>query len=103
MVGGTVIGIARPVGPEAEEGTLLHVRDTTYKNDTCCVRVVERRKDNGESIEIGIGDSVWWQCGEVMWTPLSVRPHNPGQGCGSKWDIRLPKVGYSHGAGILVE
>lgn len=103
MVGGKVIGIARPKASDSARGTLLQVQDTRYKRDTCAVRVIERRIDNGDTVEINLGDQVWWQCGEVMWTPDSVRPHNPGQGCGSKWDIRLPKVGYSHASGRLIE
>jgi hypothetical protein len=94
MVGGTVIGLAR--GPES---TLVHVQDTgDYKHDRCSVRVTEKRKDTGESVQIGLGDSVWWQSGEVMWTPLAVKEAGIDWGvdCGKAWDIALPKIGYSH-------
>jgi len=86
MVGGYVIGIAR-----GEESTLLNVRDRTY-GDECAVRCVERRVSDGSPVEIHVGDKVWWQCGSVMWTPV---PCGDGP-CGKDWDIRLPKVGYSH-------
>lgn len=93
MVGGKVIGVARGAG-----GTLLHVQGTkgSEKNDTCSVRCVERRCDNGETISVQIGDQVWWQCGRVYWTPAEVRSSGDTRGCGVRWDIALPKVGYSH-------
>jgi hypothetical protein len=34
-----------------------------------------------------------WRCGEVMWTPS----YSKRRRCGSDFDIRLPKVGYSYG------
>lgn len=94
MVGGTVIGLAR--GPES---TLVHVEERHYRiPDRCSIRVVERRRDNGEAVEIGIGDSIWWQGRDAMWTPKAVRESgiDTGVGCGRTWDIILPRVGYSH-------
>jgi hypothetical protein len=99
MVGGRVIGIAR-----GKDDTLLHVRDNRYKTDVCAVRCVERRAETGQSVEIAVGDEVWWQCGQVMWTPRSAKVnYDPGVGCGTLWDIVLPKVGYSHSMGHLPE
>lgn len=93
MVGGEIIGLAR-----GTESTLVHVQDTGkgYSNDHCSVRVEERRMDTGEPIELKIGDSIWWQCGKAMWTPLAARGHSQGDGCGKTWDIALKKIGYSH-------
>jgi len=94
MVGGKVIGMAR-----GREDTLIHVQDNYPPNipDTCSLRVMERRKDTGESVTIQIGDSIWWQCGEVMWTTAGTRtPWLYGGKSGIAYDIRLPKVGYSH-------
>ena len=91
MVGGKVIGIARR-GDEV----LLHVADG---QDSCAVRCKERRKDTGESISIAVGDSVWWQSGEVHWNPRGTdysgktRRFINGK---ATYDIPLPKIGYSH-------
>lgn len=89
MVGGHVIGIVR-----GKETTLLHVEDRRHgRSDRCGVRCVEKRIDNGEQVKISLGDQVWWQSGEIMWTPT---PCGQGDRCGIDFDIRLPKVGYSH-------
>jgi hypothetical protein len=92
MVGGTVIGLSRKAA-----GTLLSVRDRN--GDECAVRCEERRTDTGEPVEIAVGDSVWWQCGNVYWNP----PGTDYSGRSARWvdgratyDIPLPKVGYSH-------
>jgi hypothetical protein len=94
MVGGVVIGLAR--GPE---DTLLHVRGRGGEShDTTCIRVVERRRDNGRPVVVGIGDEVWWQGGDAMWTPKVMKLAAAGhRGCGNFWDIHLPRVGYSFG------
>jgi len=94
MVGGIVIGLAR-----STDDTLVYVHDTGRGyGDHCSIRVVERRKDNGEPVEIGIGDSIWWQSRDAMWTPKAVKDAgiDPGVGCSKDWDIHLPRVGYSH-------
>jgi hypothetical protein len=95
MVGGIVIGLAR--GPE---DTLVHCQDTGrgYSNDRLSIRVIERRRDNGEPVEIGVGDSIWWQGRDAMWTPKAVKDAgiDPGVGCAKDWDIALPRIGYSH-------
>ena len=91
MVGGIVIGLSR--GPET---TLVNVQERKGRNDVCAVRVIEKRVDSGEKIEIQVGDSIWWQCGHCMWTPKARAGQDDGKGCGKDWDIRIPKVGYSH-------
>lgn len=91
MVGGVVIGVAR-----GKENTLVHVQGTgSEKNDTCSVRCVERRIADGSPVAIRPGDKIWWQCGEVMWTPQE-HHGSSGVGCGRLFDIRLRKIGYSH-------
>lgn len=89
MVGGDVIGFARH-----PDNTLVNVRDCTY-GDTCAVRIIERRRDTGEAVALAVGDKIWWPGNDVMWTPQWVKVSS-GRGCGTDWDIRLPKIGYSH-------
>ena len=89
MVGGKVVGISR-----TGTNTLLHVRDGW---DHCAVRCVERRADTGERVEVRLGDRVWWQGGQVLWTPAGVAASGPRfSGRRARYDIPLPKVGYSH-------
>jgi hypothetical protein len=90
MVGGKVIGIVRKRG----EPTTVNVEDTHHPGDTCGIEVWERRADNGTPVVIEIGDSIWWQGREAMWTP-HVRTNRPPDKCGKTWDIHLPRVGYS--------
>jgi hypothetical protein len=101
MVGGVVIGISRKDG-------LAHVHvadcphypkcgrgDKCKRPDTSCVYTDEIRQDNGQRVEIGLGDSFWWQCGSCMWTPAANR-NRPDVRSGVDYDIRLNKIGYSH-------
>jgi hypothetical protein len=81
MVGGKVIGTTR----KGDGTTLLNVADGF---DECAVRVGGARHR-----EIRVGDEVWWQCRQVMWTPAATRR---GKRQGVDFDIVLPKVGYSH-------
>ncbi len=90
MVGGTVIGIAR-----GSESTLVHVQETKSASQ-CSIRVVEKRIDNDQPVSIQIGDSIWWQSQQAMWTPKQVRHYDKPLGCGTTWDIALPRIGYSH-------
>ena len=80
MVGGTVIGIARKANY-----TLLHVEKG---KESCAVKVVERRKSDNSVVDIQLGDSVWWQGDNVMWSPKTIFGHGPG-GCGTEWDIKI--------------
>lgn len=90
MVGGDVIGIVRRDGT-----TLLNVRDRTY-GDLCAVRCKEVRRATGEDVHIRLGDKVWWQGEDVMWTPQTFTGSASGPGCGTQWDIHIPKIGFSH-------
>lgn len=99
MVGGIVIGISRKNGrahvnvadcphyPKHGRG------DECPRPDTCCVYTDEIRQDNGERVEIKVGDSFWWQGGSCMWTPNRNKDDARG---GIDCDIRLTKIGYSH-------
>jgi hypothetical protein len=87
MVGGKVIGLAR----KPDGVTMLHVRDTR-STDQCCVDCREERIEDGDRVRITLGDSVWWQSGQIMWTP----GRSPRERCGQDFDIRLPKVGYTY-------
>ena len=89
MVGGEVIGITRKRG----EPTLLNVADMDRPDETLGIKVREWRKANGIKVQIGIGDTVWWQSDLVMWTPQGA-PSTPSQQ-GWTWDVVLPRVGYS--------
>ncbi len=89
MVGGTVVGVTH-----RDDGTaLLTVEKRISRStvDQCCVRVDERRIDNGNKVYIEINDSVWWQAGKVMWTPITLS-EDPAY-----HDIQLRKLGHSHG------
>lgn len=110
MVGGVVIGITR-----SEGRCHVHVADCHHYPrhgrgdecpcpDTCCVYVDEGSFDEGNKVAIQVGDSIWWQCGYCYWTPKA----NAGKVCcdhehhyscqrrGIDYDIKLPKIGYSH-------
>ena len=89
MVGGKVIGMVR----KPDGVTMLHVRDTR-STDQVCVDVREERMDGGGAVEIAVGDSAWWQCGVVLWTPA----YSGRRRCGDDFDIHLPKVGYTYAA-----
>jgi hypothetical protein len=97
MVGGKVIGITRKPG----DSTLVHVRGTRgERNDLCCIRVWERRRRDDSPVEIEIGDSIWWQGRDAMWTPVAIATLPDGDeasGCGTAWDIALPRHGWSFG------
>lgn len=88
MVGGRIIGLAR----KPDGVTMLHIRANRC-TDQCCIDCREIRLRDGSRIVITIGDHVWWQCGQVMWTPHG----SSRQRCGVDFDICLPKVGYSYG------
>ena len=93
MLGGTVIGIVRTA-----ESTLLNVENDHYPGETLAIRVLERRRDTNEPISIGLGDAIWWQGQDAMWTPKALRgvAATVDTGCGLTWDIHLPRLGSSH-------
>lgn len=100
MVGGVVIGLSRRDGK-----THVHVADCPHypkharghcpRPDTCCVYTDEIRVNDGEPVEIELGDSLWWQGGYCLWTPQANRAKNDAR-CGVDCDIKLKKIGYSH-------
>lgn len=82
MVGGKVVGIARRAG-----STLVHVRETRGGGRSeCSIRVEEKRRSNGHPVSIGLGDTIWWQGRDAMWTPKN----------GREEDVHIPRIGYSH-------
>ena len=89
MVGGVIIGFVRHA-----THTLVHVQDPTY-GDTCSLQIQEQRRDDGSTVAINIGDMLWWQGLDAMWTPGWCKVAS-GRGCGTEWDIHLPRLGYSH-------
>lgn len=102
MVGGSVIGIIR-----TNESTLVHVADCPHypscgggmdckRPQTCSVRTDETNQRTGQKVEIGIGDSFWWQSGTCYWTPKENRTLGDSARCGVDYDIPLKKIGYSH-------
>lgn len=56
-----------------------------------CAIYVER---NQQSEKIKPGDSVWWQGGFAMWTPLDNKGKT-GNKSGVDYDIRIPRIGSS--------
>jgi hypothetical protein len=75
-------------------GKVINVHDGggCFDGNNLSVRCVEKRRSDGISVTVGIGDSVWWQAGWIMWTPEA----SDRLACGVDFDIQLPKVGYSH-------
>lgn len=92
MVGGIIIGLSR-----TEKGTLVNVRDKTY-GDTCAVRVLEKRRFGDEPVKLEIGDSIWWQGNDAIWTSkiLADKSISEAGRCQYDWDIHIPKIGFSH-------
>ena len=95
MVGGKVIGITR-----AADRTHVNVQDRNYR-DTCCIYIEEKRRSDDTPVQIEVGDSLWWQGRDAMWTPAANRVsceagEKLGHKCGVHYDIRLPRIGYSH-------
>ena len=92
MVGGKIVGlIRRPAGP-----TTVNVQDTRYSGrDFRAIDLREVRKDNGMPVELSLGDSIWWQGGDAMWTPGPMGRPLPADRCSKDWDIHLPREGYS--------
>lgn len=96
MVGGTVIEVCDiPNRPDCLYVNCMDRQSGSNKRDECAI-VVEK---NENSVEIEIGDKIWWQAGFAMWTPQGVRGYSDcgtiGHQQGIAWDIRIPKIGYS--------
>lgn len=87
MVGGVVVGITRKSGK-----VHLNLED---KGETICVYAEEMAVDHPEiKVEIKLGDWVWWQSGFCYWTPGG--KYSRSANCGVEFDIKIPKIGYSH-------
>ena len=98
MVGGKIIGLVHKGNGE----TLVHVEGKhgqTLSINVYCEIDLQR-------FEMELGDQIWWQCGQALWTPskeaqiyrgyqvfLSV-PGGKRQGI--DFDIVMEKRGYSH-------
>ncbi len=86
MCGGIVIGVARRVG---SDWVLLNVEGTGKDAGVCVTRrVIEKDATNGETVEIGIGDEIWWYQDKIAWTPAGI-DDRPIREQGRSWDIRL--------------
>lgn len=110
MVGGVVIGLSRRNGEVhvnvadcphyPKHGIKAESIEGCPHPDTCCVYTKEecvdqRAKDYQVEVRIQLGDSLWWQSGSCYWTPKENRGKENNR-CGFDFDIRLPKLGYSH-------
>ena len=92
MVGGIVVGVVRN-----GYTSLINVRGTGSEHaNELAIRVIEKRLDNGADVRIQVGDSIWWQGREAMWSPKSQVENRDPDDCGKKWDICLERIGYSH-------
>lgn len=86
MVGGIVIEAA-----ERDGRIFIDCRDR-HNRDTCAIWV---EKDEN-SVQVQIGDSIWWQGGHAMWTPAAVRDaKQENTRSGVDYDIKLRKVSNS--------
>ena len=92
MIGGRIIGLAR----RPDGLATLNVQDQRYPGDTTVIRVREQRRDDGRPVSLSLGDTVWWQSRDVMWTPGDAPRPLPADRCGKDWDVRIPREGYSH-------
>jgi len=89
MVGGIVI--------EASESKLrpelifIDCRGTGGERSSTCGIYVEK---NAASLQIEVGDSVWWQGRKAYWTPRlsGNEPRGPKD---VARDIPIPRIGYS--------
>ncbi len=87
MVGGVVIEVSEI--KSMPWALFVDCHETAYR-DTCAVLI----EKNTVSLQISIGDSVWWQNGKVMWTP-SANIGKPNNKQGIDFDILITKIGYS--------
>lgn len=97
MVGGIVIEVSEV--KDQPDVLFIDCRDRTYSKDTCAIFV----EKNATSEQVQIGDRIWWQGCEAMWTPdanlgktCNCREHDDcSSRSGVDYDIRIPRVGYS--------
>lgn len=92
MVGGVVIEVAEV----PERPTILFVdcaerQSVGGKLQTCAIYV----EKNANSLQIQIGDSLWWQGRLAMWTPYKIVQAAAELKQGVDFDVQIPRVGYS--------
>lgn len=80
MVGGKVVGLTY----RADGTTRIVVVGTGHDRNRETTQMVRGHPT------VAVGDSVWWQCGHLYWTPKGVKAR--GSGCGQAWDIPLERV-----------
>lgn len=85
MVGGIVIEAA-----ERDGRIYIDCQDRSSK-DTSAIWL----EKNETSLRIRMGDSIWWQGDQAMWTPEIVDSTAAGMVCGVHYDIKIPRIGYS--------
>lgn len=110
MVGGEVIEVLRQ-----PDRVWVNCQEVLSRGAvTKCAIYVERTE---VSERIRVGDQLWWQGRNALWTPQEVRLSGERDGgcsncgvcglrCGVDYDVRIPRVGYSgvkHPAQRLVE
>lgn len=95
MIGGRVIEVCNV--PGRMEVLFVNVAHRPYSNVETCGVLVE---NNENSRKIEIGDSLWWQGGVCMWTPQANTGKDTGVGCGTLFDIQIPK---RSGSGVTFE
>lgn len=92
MIGGRVIEVAEV--PDRPDVLFIDVADRPYSAVETCAIYVER---NAQSLQIEVGDAVWWHGRLAMWTPQSnigYHLHDDAQQ-GVDFDIKIPRIGYS--------
>lgn len=86
MIGGKIIGITRRV----DGVTRLTIEGTREKGE-CSILVMEHRLFNGSSVVLALGDHIWWEGKQAMWTPQAFFNHG-NDGCGRDWDVCIPYI-----------
>jgi len=86
MVGGRVIEVCAV--KEFPGRLFVDVCDRPYSRLETCTIYVER---NETSERIQVGDSIWWQGRNAMWTPQDSQRLRAGV----DHDIVIPRIGYS--------
>jgi hypothetical protein len=85
MVGGRVVEVAEI--PKRPGILWINCIQWDYSRPEYCSVLCELNED---SKHIEIGDSVWWQSGHIMWTPVNK----------SRVDVKIKKIG---GSGVTYE
>lgn len=92
MVGGVVIEVAEvPDRPTILFVDCVERRSAGSKPQTCAIFV----EKNENSLQIQIGDSLWWQGRLAMWTPYKIAQATAKLKQGVDFDVQIPRVGYS--------